>query len=173
MALIRVATGFSPTPPPGATASRLRSPDQAVVDAARDALQAMTPEALLQEARAVGLTVAPTEAGKLRVQGPQGTEEFARLVLVRKEELLSVLVPTITKNAPPQTNFEKELARLLARLDRLEALCPGQLTRPRRTLLAVFRQMFEDHAAQRSEALWDCEPWLIHVLRDRWGITEQ
>jgi hypothetical protein len=109
-------------------------------------------------------------AGALRVRGPEGTEELARMVLARKGEVLPLLAPVAV--APPSADFEAELARLLARLDRVEAAGSPQLTRPRRNVLAVIRQQLRDYAAQRSAALWDCEAWLTCVLRHRWEIRE-
>ncbi len=98
MPLIRMATGSSTKPLPGSIATRLRSPDKRVSDEARAALHALAPELLLQEARAVGLAVTATAFGALRVRGPEGTEELARLLLARKAELLPLVrsAPALT-----------------------------------------------------------------------------
>jgi hypothetical protein len=170
MVLVLKASGVPALPRPGSTYARLRSADEATSAQARAELLAMSAEVLLHEARAVGLTVTATAAGALRVRGPEGTEELARLVLGRKEEVLPLLGPPA---AVTPGDFGAELARLLARLDRVEAAGGPQLTRPRRNVLAVIRQQLQDYAAQRSAALWDCEAWLSCVLRDRWGIQER
>jgi hypothetical protein len=170
MVLVLKATGVPARPRPGSIYARLRSADEAAAAQGRAELHAMTAETLLHEARAVGLIVTATAAGALRVRGPEGTEELARLVLARKEEVLPLLSPAAV--APPPTDFEAELARLLARLDRAEAAGGPQLTRPRRNVLAVIRQQLRDYSAQRSAALWNCEAWLTCVLHDRWGMRE-
>jgi hypothetical protein len=170
MGLVLKATGVPARPLPGSTYARLRSADEAAAAQVRGALHVMTAEGLLHEARAVGLTVTAPAAGARRVRGPEGTEELARLVLGRKDEVLPLVVAPAV---PPLGDFEAELARLLARLDCVELAGGPQLTRPRRNVLAVVRQQLRDYAAQRSEALWDCEAWLTCVLRDRWGIRER
>jgi hypothetical protein len=185
MVLIVKASGLTTLPLPGSTSRRLCSADEAEVAQARAKLQAMDPELLLQEARAVGLDVNATAAGKVRIRGSEGTQELARLVLARKDEVLPLLpAPTAPPNPPvvppsqdavasrSEADYQQEMVRLLARLDRVEAFCGARLTQAKRNVLAMIRLQIRGEAEKRLPQFWDFEAYLTCILRDRWGITE-
>ncbi len=165
-------------------------------DFARVALQEMPPERLLAEAVAVGVE-ASANGDRIRIRGPQRSQELSRFLISRKAELLPLLqlvprsveteatpapepgtAPSEAVPSPPAAEgtwdparADAELARVAALIDHQAAKCRGLDDVQRRILSRDYRAVAQKYHRESNLMLFDLADDVLHQIRVIWELS--
>jgi hypothetical protein len=131
-------------------------------DLSHSDLESLSPDRLLAEAAAAGLSVS-VQDDRLLVRGPRGAEEVGRALLRRKAEVMPLLqtlapplapVPSVPCDGWDTTRADAALAAIHARLDRAVAARGEANTLARRNVVDSVRRVVGEHHRTHDALLW-------------------